>query len=158
MLIDKFSLGRPFVFVAMLLAGIVMLLTPLAVSSGSFAVAFVMRMFIGFTLGGIFPNIHRLVSRWAPRSEVGLFMVANHGSNVGTVLAWVISGAIIESYGWQWSFYAVGIVIVGFLVLWWWTVYDSPARHPRIRPAERALIESSVPPLRSSVSGATTLI
>lgn len=151
-MIDKFSLGRPFVFVAMLLTAIVMVFTPLAASTGSFALLFVMRLLIGLTLGGIAPNIHRLVSRWAPRSEVTTFLIANQGTNLGTVLAWSVDGVLIKSWGWRWSFYGCGIVVSVFLALWWWNVYDSPAQHPRILPAERTLIESSVPPLKTSVS------
>lgn len=154
LLLDRFALGRQYVLVTFAVAGVVVLLGPLAAGSGanSFGWLFGQRLLLGLLQGGTFPNIQRLISRWAPRSELGLFALANHGSNLGTVLACIVSATIVERAGWQWSFYAIGILLSVFLMLWWWNVYDTPAGHPRIGKAERAYIERSVPVVGQKVS------
>lgn len=154
LLLDRFALGRQYVLVTFAVAGIVVALGPLAAASGahSFGWLLAQRSLLGLLQGGTFPNIQRLISRWAPRSELGLFAIANHGSNLGTILACIISGVVIERFGWQWSFYVIGMAVIVFLVLWWWNVYDTPAWHPRIGSGEREFIERSVPDVGRKVS------
>lgn len=154
MLIDKYGLGREFILVAFVLSAASVLLSPVVLqaagiassTAASFGAMFALRLLLGLVQGGTFPNISRLGSRWAPRNELGVFMVANHGSSLGTIVAGLMTGTVIETFGWQWTFYVNGILVLVFLMLWWWTVYDAPAQHPRIRPVEREFIERSVPP------------
>lgn len=144
-LLDRYGIGRQFIFAAFVLSAVAVVLSPLAARLDSIAALFVLRLIIGVAQGGTYPNVHRLISKWAPPAELGLFMVAVAGSNVGTVLAWTVSGAVIERCGWQWSFYANGILVAGFLALWWYNAYDRPALHPRITAAEQSFIEQSKP-------------
>lgn len=142
-LLDRYGIGRKFIIVAFVLAGGVTLLSPWAASATNIAWLFAARLLVGMSQGGVFPNIHRLISKWAPPDEIGMFTVAIMGSNAGTILAWLICGPIIETWGWQWSFYVVGIATVAFVVLWTYNVYDRPALHPRIDPAERDYVETA---------------
>lgn len=46
--------------------------------------------------------------------------------------------------GWPSMFYIGGGVCLLFCLVWAYTVYDSPAEHPRISDRERRYIESSM--------------
>lgn len=146
-LLDRYGIGRQFIFGAFVVSAVAVVLSPLAAAAADDSIVglFVLRLVIGVAQGGTYPNVHRLISTWAPPAELGLFMVAAAGSNVGTVLAWTLSGALIEQCGWQWSFYANAILVVAFLALWWYNAYDRPSQHPRITAAEQSFIEQSKP-------------
>lgn len=143
--LDRYGIGRSFILSAFVVSALAVLLSPLAASTGSIWWLFGVRLVIGVTQGGTFPNIHRLISKWAPPAELGKFGVAILGSNVGTIIAWAMVGPLIAQCGWQWAFYAVGACVMVFLMLWWWNVYDRPAEHPRITPDERDFIEMNKP-------------
>ena len=119
-------------------------LTPLIVSVAGFSVA---RFALGLAEGGNFPGAIKTVGLWHPKSEramsTGLF---NAGSNVGVILAACLVPLIVEVLGWGWpaAFYVTGAL--GFLwLVFWWAMYDSPERHPRVSPAELAHILSDPP-------------
>lgn len=46
--------------------------------------------------------------------------------------------------GWPSMFYVGGGICLLFCVLWTFTIYDSPASHPRIRESERRYIEKAM--------------
>lgn len=54
-----------------------------------------------------------------------------------------MSGVLIESYGWEWSFYVPAIMSALFALASFWLVYDSPDKHPRITATELAYIQIS---------------
>lgn len=151
---DRYGIGREFIAVAFAVTAILCAISPLAaaVGAGSFGYLFAVRLLMGIAQGGTFSNLHRLVSRWAPRDELGTFAGSIIGSNVGTMLTWAMSGAIIESWGWQWSFHVAAMLVVVFVAVWWYAVYDSPAKHPRITLAEREYIENNLAATTSTLN------
>lgn len=66
------------------------------------------------------------------------------GTDIGTVVAWSLCGILIENFGWKWAFYVPALLTGLFTVLWYFVVFDTPAKHPRILPAEKVYIESSL--------------
>ncbi|MEO7190727.1 MAG: MFS transporter [Vicinamibacterales bacterium] len=106
-------------------------------------------MFVRFLLGigesGNFPAAIKTVAEWFPKRERALATgVFNSGTNVGALVTPLVVPFITYSYGWYWAFIATGIV--GFVWLAAWLVlYHPPEQHPRITPAELALIRSDVP-------------
>jgi ACS family hexuronate transporter-like MFS transporter len=99
------------------------------------------RAFLGLGESGNFPGAIKTVSEWFPNSEralaVGIF---NAGSNVGAVLAPITVPYIALTWGWEWAFIATGAT--GFIwLVFWWALYREPAKHPKVSPAELALIE-----------------
>lgn len=69
-------------------------------------------------------------------------MLATFGTDIGQIFTLIVSGYITESFGWQYSFYYPVIVIVPFMVVWWFCMFDTPADHPRILPNEQEHIEN----------------
>ena len=92
----------------------------------------------------MFPALHNLVSRWAPKDEKGKFVSALLGGALGTVITWVMLGYIIENFGWQYGFYIPALITFVFVILWYIVVADSPAVHRRILKKERDHIEESL--------------
>ena len=72
-----------------------------------------------------------------------------------------ISGLLCEygfAGGWPSVFYVFGVCGIVWFVVWMVFVYDTPAQHPRISPAERALIERSIGHDSSEVRNLNILI
>lgn len=69
------------------------------------------------------------------------------GANIGTVISLPVSGWLCSLelwHGWPLSFYLFGTLGCVWYVFWLLFVFDTPAKHPRIDPQERAYIESLV--------------
>lgn len=145
LILDRYGVGRQYTLIAFTCSAGVLLLSPLAAASGEFGYLFAIRVCLGGVQGGLFPNLHRLTSRWAPPHEVGRFLFAAAGSSSGTVMTWVLAGSIIQAWGWRWSFYMDAGFVVCFVALYAYNVYDRPAQHPRIGDEEREFIERSKP-------------
>jgi ACS family hexuronate transporter-like MFS transporter len=100
------------------------------------------RFALGIGEAGNFPASIKVVAEWFPRRErafaTGIF---NSGTNIGAVVAPLIVPWITLAYGWYWAFVATGAI--GFVWLaFWWVLYGSPERHPRVGAAELAHIRS----------------
>lgn len=145
LLLDRFGIGRQYMLGAFACSAAVLLLSPLAADTGEFGYLFAIRCALGCVQGGLFPNLHRLTSRWAPPHEVGRFLFAAAGSSCGTVLPWLLAGSVIPAWGWRWSFYVDAGFVAVFVALYAYHVYDRPAQHPRIGAEEREFIERCKP-------------
>lgn len=77
-------------------------------------------------------------------TEKGKFLSAMMGGNFGTVLTWPLVGIIIESIGWVYGFYIPALLGGIATLFWWYNVTDTPQSHPRIKEAEKKLIEDSL--------------
>lgn len=98
------------------------------------------RFLLGAAEPANFPAGLKAVSEWFPMREralaVGIF---NAGTAVGGAFAVPVVSFIALRWGWRWAF--VGTGALGFAwVLAWALFYRLPQDHPRLSPAERALI------------------
>jgi ACS family hexuronate transporter-like MFS transporter len=103
------------------------------------------RFALGLGEAGNFPAAIKTVAEWFPRKERALATgIFNGGSNLGAIIAPAVVPWIALTYSWPWAFVLTGAV--GFLWLGlWWFLYEPPDRHPRLREAERAHINSDPP-------------
>jgi ACS family hexuronate transporter-like MFS transporter len=108
-------------------------------SFGGFAT---MRFLLGLGEAGNFPAAIKTVAEWFPKRERALATgIFNAGSNIGAIVAPMTVPWIAIHWGWPWAFYITGAF--GFLWLaLWLPLYQSPAAHPRLSPAELAFIQS----------------
>jgi ACS family hexuronate transporter-like MFS transporter len=114
----------------------------LARSALGFGVA---RFILGFAEAGNFPAAVKTTAEWFPRRERALATgIFNAGSNVGAILAPLLVPVIVLTWGWQAAFLITGL---GGLVwvAFWLPLYDRPDRHPRVKAAELAWIQSDPP-------------
>ncbi|CAN5673067.1 MFS transporter [soil metagenome] len=106
-------------------------------SAGGFAVA---RFALGAGEAANFPAAIKTVAEWFPVRERALAIgILNSGSNVGAIVAPLAVPVIALAWGWQAAFLATGAVGFLWLALWLW-FYRRPEEHPRLAPAELALI------------------
>jgi ACS family hexuronate transporter-like MFS transporter len=115
------------------------------------------RFALGIGEAGNFPASIKVVAEWFPKRErafaTGIF---NSGTNIGAVVAPLIVPWITLAYGWYWAFVATGAI--GFVWLaFWWLLYGSPERHPRVGAAELAHIRSDPAETTARVPWATLM-
>lgn len=119
-------------------------LTPTIASVAGFSVA---RAALGLAEGGNFPGAVKTVGHWHPSKERALATgIFNSGSNVGIIIAAYAVPFVVDRMQWGWAaaFYVTGAL--GFVwLLFWWTLYETPERHPRVSPAELSYILSDPP-------------
>jgi MFS transporter, ACS family, hexuronate transporter len=117
----------------------------------------VARFAIGLGESGNFPAGLKAVAEWFPKRErafaTGIF---NAGANVGAIVTPLIVPAITLHLGWRAAFLITGSFTVFWLIAWL-TVYRPPRQHPRLQPAELALIESDPPDPPASISWSSLL-
>jgi MFS transporter, ACS family, aldohexuronate transporter len=124
---------------ASLLAAIGFVATP---SVAGFMAA---RFALGLGEGGNFPAAIKSVAEWFPKKERALATgIFNSGTNVGAVVTPLLVPWITVTYGWYWAFVITGALGFFWLIAWW-TMYDTPERHPRVTPGELAYINSDPP-------------
>lgn len=101
-------------------------LTPAAAHT-SFALLFAVRILLGLGEGVNFPAIHSLTARWMPQRERARTLSLNFsGMYLGTVVALVLSPAIIAAFGWPALFYLSGAVGVLWVITWAIKAGDGP--------------------------------
>ena len=66
------------------------------------------------------------------------------GASIGTVLIFTFSGYVADNLGWEAVFYITGGCSLVWVVFWFYLVYDTPAKHPRIDLQEREFIEKEI--------------
>jgi len=113
---------------------------------------FTVRILLALGEGGNFPAAIKCTAEWFPKREralaTGLF---NSGSNIGGVLVpfglpavvalcgtFYIGGHVL---GWRGAFLITGIFDITWIIAWL-SIYKKPQDHPRVSPAELALINS----------------
>jgi len=112
-----------------------------ALANGTFGFG-VARAALGVSEAGNFPAAIKTVAEWFPKKErafaTGIF---NSGSNIGAVIAPLTVPWIAVNIGWKWAFIITGAI--GFIwVVFWFIMYEIPAKHKRLSKAEHDYILS----------------
>lgn len=102
----------------------------------------VARFLLGLAEAGNFPACIKSVSEWFPKRERALATgLLNSGTNIASLITPLVAPWMALAYGWDSVFYATGLL--GFIWMgFWWFMYRAPQEHPRVSPAELALIQS----------------
>ena len=112
------------------------------------AMHIVVRSAFGIGEGGNFPASIKTVAEWFPKRERALATgIFNSGSNLGAMIAsFLIPWCLIHfgnQVGWKMAFIITGLSGFIWLIFWFW-LYDTPARQRRLSKAEFAYIHSDV--------------
>jgi MFS transporter, ACS family, hexuronate transporter len=100
------------------------------------------RFLLGIGEGFNWPAASKTVAEWFPSQERSLAVaIFDSGSSVGGALAALVIPWIAIEFGWRWSFIFSGILGFVWLAMWL-RVYHPLDRHPRVTPAEVALIHA----------------
>lgn len=111
-----------------------------------------MRFALGLGESGNFPAAVKTVAEWFPKRERALATgIFNAGSNIGAIVAPLVVPWLALTWSWRTAFVVTGLTGLVWLAFWW-PMYRRPAEHPKVSPAELALIESDPPdpPVRAS--------
>lgn len=102
----------------------------------------VARAGLGISEAGNFPAAIKTTAEWFPQKErafaTGIF---NSGSNVGAIAAPLTVPFIAANWGWEWAFIITGAIGLIWLIFWFW-LYEIPAKQKRLRQAEYDYIHS----------------
>ena len=125
--------------VALIVWSVAAVLHAFARSTVGFAAA---RALLGISEAGNFPAAIKTMAEWFPKKERALATgIFNSGTNAGAILAPLTVPTIAALYGWEWAFIITGMI--GFVwLIFWFRMYDVPARHKRLSEAELAYIQS----------------
>ena len=99
------------------------------------------RFLLGAGEAANWPAATKAVSEWFPRRERGWAVALfDSGSSIGAAVAPALVLFLVARFGsWRPAFVIVGTLGFFWLALWRMS-YHPPEQHPRIRPAERAMI------------------
>jgi len=127
--------------ISLTLWSIASILHAFATGTLSFAIY---RAFLGVTEAGNFPAAFKAVAEWFPKKERALAGgIFNSGTNVGAILAPLLVPYIAINYSWQIAFIAIGAIGFIWLIFWFW-LYDFPAKQKRLGKAEFEYIHSDL--------------
>lgn len=134
----------------MVVSAILNVLYPILISIWGKIPAIVLRVFIGFAQGPLFPAVSSFIQSWVPASERAfLGTIAFGGSNLGTVTGGALTGVIIKHTGsWYAPFYAWSIVTIVWYILHLFTYFSHPDTHPFITPEEAKYLADHLQPRR----------
>ncbi|TGZ66672.1 hypothetical protein CRM22_005198 [Opisthorchis felineus] len=128
--------------------GLIAVVLPRLVELGGFTAFLLLRISQGLFQGMCYPSIHRLTGYWYPPREYScLSGIMHSGYIVGTVLALVCSGYLIDANqlgGWPLPFYVSGILAFVWLPAWLILITEVPRSHPWISSEEVQYIEGSL--------------
>lgn len=127
----------------------------------AFYAMFMVRFLFGMGEAGAYPNIARSFHNWFPFQERGFAQgtVWMAGRFAGGMSSFAVLALMIETVTpdgqpavlWRHCFWIFGGLGVIWCIVFWWWFRDRPEQHPRVNPAELALIRrgASTPPASS---------
>ncbi|EFO12903.1 hypothetical protein LOAG_15629, partial [Loa loa] len=137
--------GRLVIGFTILGSAVLTLISPLAATTSVFAFI-VVRAFMGFMQGAIFPAFHTMWSMWAPPLERSLLTGLTYaGAQIGNTAVMPLSGLLCK-YGFAGGWPSIFYVRPAFLwcFLWFFYVSDRPSHSKRISKKELNYIENSL--------------
>jgi len=140
---DRFG-GRRVLAAGVAVWSLATLLTPPA--SAAFSLLIAMRVLLGLGEGVNFPAIHSITARWTLAEERSRVIALNFsGIHLGTVIALLVSPAIIVTLGWHALFYISGAIGLVWVCVWLWKTSETPETDPEISREELATIIAGRP-------------
>ncbi|SDV46408.1 MFS transporter [Chitinasiproducens palmae] len=103
------------------------------------------RFLLGVVEAAVMPAMLIFISNWftrGERSRANTFLIL--GNPVTILWMSVLSGYLVDSFGWRHMFIAEGIPAVLWAVCWWFIVQDRPAQSRWLQPAEREVLEATL--------------
>lgn len=97
---------------------LITIVTPAAAYAG-FGVLILARFLLGFGEGAAYPSAYSLINAWMPLREISRSVsLIGAAAAVGTVLALLVVGKIIEWCGWPFVFYLFGGLGLVWCIIW----------------------------------------
>lgn len=130
---DRFG-ARQTLIVSALLWALGTILTGLA---GGLLTMLAARVVLGFGEGATFPGATRAMSDWTPNTERAFSQGITHSSaRLGNALTPPLVAWLIGVATWRGSFFILGILSLGWVLVWALYFRNDPRTHPQITAAE----------------------
>src|SRR5690606_9149640 len=87
----------------------------------------VIRFMLGVVESAVMPAMLVFLSHWftkAERSRANTFLIL--GNPVTVLWMSIVSGYLLEAYGWRWMFIIEGLPAIIWAFIWWKLVIDEP--------------------------------
>ena len=150
--LDRIGVRRGF----MLFVGIWTIASMLHATARNVVQLGIFRFILGIGEAGNWPGAAKAVAEWFPVRERAFGMsIFNGGSTIGAVVAPPIIAYVALTFGWRYAFF-IGAFLSLVLMTLWYFFYQSPATHPNLSDAERALILSDQPATDALVTADTS--
>ncbi|PFH12158.1 sugar phosphate permease [Collimonas sp. PA-H2] len=108
-----------------------------------------MLMVIRFSLGvveaAVMPAMLIYISNWftkTERSRANTFLIL--GNPVTVLWMSVLSGYLVNSFGWRHMMIAEGVPAIVWACIWWFVVQDKPAESTWLKPQEKADLKAAL--------------
>jgi ACS family sodium-dependent inorganic phosphate cotransporter len=138
-LVDRFGAARVMGWSVMAFS-VFTLLTPTA-AGASFSALIAARVALGVAEGFAVPATYAFLGRWSPPAERSrLLAIVVSGATIGAPGGLILSGVLVDSFGWQSAFYVFGLLGLVWAVYWLMTSHETPEFHPRISDEEKELL------------------
>ncbi|XP_069705446.1 sialin-like isoform X1 [Periplaneta americana] len=111
-----------------------------------FRILIAIRLLQGILAGLSWPSLHNLTASWVPPKERSNFVTSYNGNSIGVAVVFSLGGLTINQLGWEAMFHIPGILGLIWFIVWWFVVYDTPQKHPRISDTELKYIEQELGP------------
>jgi ACS family sodium-dependent inorganic phosphate cotransporter len=140
-LVDRVGAARV-MGLAVLAFSVLTLLTP-AAAGISFGTLIAARVALGVAEGFAVPATYAFLGRWSPPTERSrLLAIVVSGATIGAPGGLMLSGVLVENFGWQSAFYSFGLLGLVWAVYWLMTSHETPESHPRISDEEKELLRA----------------
>ncbi|MHA4842567.1 MFS transporter [Flavitalea antarctica] len=105
----------------------------------------VIRFMLGVVESAVMPAMLIFLSRWftkSERSRANAFLIL--GNPVTILWMSILSGYLLNSFGWRWMFIIQGIPAILWAFLWWILVEDQPRDVKWLEQAEKEALETAL--------------
>ena len=105
----------------------------------------VIRFCLGIVESSVMPAMLIFLSRWftkAERSRANTFLIL--GNPVTILWMSVLSGYLLNAFGWRWMFIIEGIPAVIWAFIWWRVAYDDPAKSKWLGQEEKLQLKTQL--------------
>lgn len=116
--------AKRLIFWSLILWGLLASLTGLV---SNLSLLFVIRFALGVVESAVMPAMLVFLSHWftkEERSRANTFLIL--GNPVTVLWMSIVSGYLLEAFGWRWMFVLEGIPAVLWAFVWWCVVEDKP--------------------------------
>lgn len=133
---------KKLVFVCLILWGVCASLTGVVSNIPALAI---IRFVLGVVEAAVMPAMLIYISNWftkSERSRANTFLIL--GNPVTVLWMSVVSGYLINAFGWREMFIFEGIPAVIWAVAWWFMVQDKPAQAKWLSDEEKAALQTQL--------------
>jgi sugar phosphate permease len=105
----------------------------------------IIRFMLGVVESAVMPAMLIFLSRWftkKERSRANAFLIL--GNPVTILWMSILSGYLLNAYGWRWMFIIEGIPAILWAVVWWYAADDDPSKAKWLTKEEKDLVKEKI--------------